>query len=89
MLAGPGHLRVTHRAQRVHVAEAGEQAAVGDQLPEKDPDGEHVAAWIEVLVARLLRRDVCELAAHRAVPGHLLLRALGDTEISELDLARA
>ena len=88
-LARSPDLGVAHRAQRLEVAEPGEQPPVGHQLPQQHADREHVAAWIEVFVARLLRRDIGELAAHRAVPGRLVLGALGDAEIGELDLAGA
>ena len=47
------------------------------------------AARVEMFVARLFGRDVRELAAHRAVTGLLLLGALRDPEVGQLDLARA
>ena len=87
-VARPRHAALAHRAQRVEVGQVREQAVAGDQLAQQDADREHVAARVDVAVARLLRRDVRELAAHAAVAGRLL-GALGDAEVGELDLAAA
>ncbi len=89
-LRRPQHIRILGAGQQIlRLLLAGrEQLAAGEQLPQHDAGGVHVAAAIELLAARLLRRHVRDLAVDDAGRGLLELeRGRRQPEVGELDLA--
>ena len=77
---------VAHAAQRLEIRECRKQRPASEQLPQQDRCGKHIAAWIDMLVASLLRRNIGKFAAHAADAG-VFFGAFGDAKVGELDLA--
>ena len=64
------------------------EAALRQQLPQHDADGEHIGAAVDGLAAEVLGRHVDELALERAGPRAMRgRRRLGDAEVHQLHLA--
>ncbi len=82
---GAGNLAVHHRAEHLRVGGPVEEPALGDQLPEDDPEGEEVAPRVELAPLELLGREVAVLALHHSRVGAArAARGAGDAEVEHL-----
>ena len=80
----PRHDRLHRRELRIPL----KQPLAGQQLPQDDPQREHVASPVEALGAALLRRHVRAFAFERpCMRGLRCLRRFGDSEVEQLHVA--